>query len=57
MQVEEQERTTERQVKGSGARSPRVRYQPPLVEKGRKLADVTAAQASGAPAPAPRPDD
>jgi len=55
MKVEEQDRTTESQANGSGPRHLRVRYQPPRVEKGRKLADVTAAQASGAPAPAPPP--
>lgn len=29
----------------------RGRYQPPRIEKGRRLSDVSGAQASGAPAP------
>jgi hypothetical protein len=53
MKVEEQDRNSESEANGSSARRTRVRYEPPRVERGRKLADVTAAQASGAPAPAP----
>lgn len=51
MKINEQDRTTESQVNGASARRPSVRYESPRVEKGRKLAEVTAAQASGAPAP------
>lgn len=53
MKIDEQDRTPESHVNGPNARRPHVRYEPPRIEKGRKLADVTAAQASGAPAPAP----
>lgn len=35
----------------AGGMPSRRRYSPPKIEKGRKLSEVSGAQASGAPAP------